>query len=735
MPITLPFAPGSKVLEIGGGDTPLFRPNLDMRKLPTVDIVCNLESQWPVNDRTYDGVFGKYVIEHMSWRKIKHFISECRRVLKPGGLMVMIGPNTLEQCREVARRGRITDNESAMLFGGQEEPGWNEHKAAFSPEMVTGILQENGFSNIQIQALPEAATDMVICAQQPANAIFNLTQQSWYQDALKEMDPKIDSVKLNIGSFTVMYKGWINCDILDLSEWARQEGFVFRQFDARRGIPWPDNSVDVIVASHLLEHITRAEGLNFLRECRRVLKTGGTIRIAVPDLRTMAYAYVCPECEYPRGSLKDFSFNEGVKNAEDEAEALWNLVTAGHVTAYDEVALTNKLSAAGFADVAVRKPGESSDVRIKQETKDMYPELSIYMEGTKSDRVQISRAMKVGLVSTQFFGVPPKGYSGLEMVVWDLACGLAKRGHQVTLFAPEGSQAPPGGQLIVTGPALSSVNADWLASETKAYEALQGHVNGLDIVHGHNWFGCEYLLKMADNSRKVCHTHHGHLNQEFWCRSKPPFKLNFIAISGFMADEYRSAGIASRAAYNGIDLEKYSFWPDKGGRLLFVGRLDKFKQPHVAIEVAKKAGLPIDIVGGTFVQDEAYLDQVRAMCDGKMVNLYENASHQVKAGLLELARALLFPSAMGEPFGLVAAEAMACGTPVIALNDGAISEVVDPSCGFVVATADEMVEAINHLSEINPRACRDRVETYFSRDVMAARYEELYQDILRGEEW
>jgi predicted SAM-dependent methyltransferase len=422
--VILPFKAGSKVLEVGGGDQPLFRPNLDMRSLPTVDYVCNLEEKWPVPDASFDGVFGKFIIEHVSWRKTGHFALECFRILKPGGVAFLIGPNTLEQCKEIAKLNRIGIEESALIFGGQEEPAWNEHKAAFSPDYAVEIYKKAGFERVEIETWPGqiwtgAKTDMIIRAwkgdktmaqQTPQPAGISeisqpggLTQAPWYkelEDKMKGSQAPSNNIKLglNIGSFTVMTKStgntqWINCDILDLNAWAQQNGFEFKQFDARQVMPWPDSSVDLIIASHFLEHITRAEGDQFLKECFRVLKPGGILRITVPDTKLIAQSFVWQEM-ISKGatiggnrSIKSaFSFNEGVKNAEDECEAFWNLLTVGHITAYDEDSLGAKMNKASFTTYKCN-PGESNSPEIKAETKDMYPELSLYVEGVKPDLV------------------------------------------------------------------------------------------------------------------------------------------------------------------------------------------------------------------------------------------------------------------------------------------------------------------------------------------------------------
>lgn len=160
-----PFEKGWNILELGGGENPSFHPNIDFRDLPTVDIVADLEKRLPVEDEIYDGVYSKMVIEHLGWRYHTHFASEMFRVLKPGGVAVIICPNTLEQCREIVRRGVIGVKENAMLFGGQEG-SWGEtgnyHKSAFSPTYIVELLIAGGFVKGLVKPVPFVYWDMII---------------------------------------------------------------------------------------------------------------------------------------------------------------------------------------------------------------------------------------------------------------------------------------------------------------------------------------------------------------------------------------------------------------------------------------------------------------------------------------------------------------------------------------------------------------------------------------------
>jgi len=344
--------------------------------------------------------------------------------------------------------------------------------------------------------------------------------------------------------------------------------------------------------------------------------------------------------------------------------------------------------------------------------------------------------MNIALISSPFFTVPPSKYGGLEMIVWDLAHGLIKLGHKVVIFAPKGSQVPSNGFVYETGEPIDTVNVDWLKAEEDMWKVYKDKLKDFDIVHGHNWFGFEYAFKLENIKYKVLHTHHGHINQDWWCKTKPPYKLNFITLSKFMQAEAKTQGIESQYVYNGIDLNKYPYQENKGDRLLFVGRLDSLKRPHIAIEIAKKMNLGLDIVGGSFVNDLNYLNQIKQQCDGNQIKLYLNATQEEKVKLYQNAKCVIFPSKMGEPFGLIVPEGSACGTAIIGSRDGAIPETIENGInGFVCDTVDEMCFAVERINEIKPESCRKRVEQNFTLEIMTKNYERFYREALEGKEW
>jgi len=189
---------------------------------------------------------------------------------------------------------------------------------------------------------------------------------SWFCGTIK-----MEQVKLNIGSFVAMLPPpWINLDILDLNDYAREKGFNFQQVDVTRELPFGDKSVDHINCSHLIEHLAISEGTAFLRECYRVLKPGGVVRICAPDTRKLVDAYI-------RGDMDRFNPDQPdeYKQALSQSDKFWRILTAGHKTCYDIISITHSLDLAGFKAVNLVDFDEKVDY---------HPEVSLSVEARRN---------------------------------------------------------------------------------------------------------------------------------------------------------------------------------------------------------------------------------------------------------------------------------------------------------------------------------------------------------------
>ncbi len=189
-------------------------------------------------------------------------------------------------------------------------------------------------------------------------------------------------IKLNIGSYLTMHHyGWINIDVFgpnhppDLNQFAQQQGYIYKQCDVRGGLSYPTGSVDLINCQHMLEHLSYKEGASFLKECRRVLKKTGVMRIAVPEARYLIDKYI-------DNDLDEYAeISDGVANASTQLGKLWSLLYSGHQAVYDGDTLTKALAEAGFMYHTCRFR-QSVNPQILKEVTDMFPCLSLYMDAT-----------------------------------------------------------------------------------------------------------------------------------------------------------------------------------------------------------------------------------------------------------------------------------------------------------------------------------------------------------------
>ncbi len=333
--------------------------------------------------------------------------------------------------------------------------------------------------------------------------------------------------------------------------------------------------------------------------------------------------------------------------------------------------------------------------------------------------------MKIALVAPPFIPVPPRRYGGTELFIAHLALGLTALGHEVIVYANGESKIDcelralyPKGEWPITSDIASNLKD--LNHTAWACRDASGTV---DVIHLNNAPGLAFSRLMPDPVVYTIH-HPKEVGLSDFYASYP--EVTYVTISEFQ----RSLESMPRMVpiHHGLELERYPYVERKQDYLSFLGRIAPAKGPHLAIEAAKCAGIPLKIAGEIQPMYRDYWETViKPMVDGTFIEFVGEADHAAKVELLGNSRAMLFPIQWNEPFGLVMIEAMACGTPVLALPGGSVPEIVkDGISGWLCADVDDMARRAKE-SPISSASCRQYVADEFSLDLMARRYEAVYQ--------
>ncbi len=333
------------------------------------------------------------------------------------------------------------------------------------------------------------------------------------------------------------------------------------------------------------------------------------------------------------------------------------------------------------------------------------------------------RGCRVALLAPISWPAPPPGYGPWEQVAYNIADGMRRRGLDVTLFAAGDSQFA--GRLASVVPVGTSedptLNGD-------VYGALHTgrlfeRAGEFDLIHNNfDWKPLTYAL--ATTAPPMITTIHGF--------SAPPILAAYYAGAArsfycSISDADRDPGLDYLATtYNGIDPDTFTFSDRAGDYLLFFARFHPEKGAHLAIEIAKRAGVRLKIAG--IPHDlEYFRTQIAPHIDGDAVQFLGHAQGKARDALLGGALALVHMTTRPERFGLTLIEAMACGTPVLGAAMGSVPEIViDGVTGFTCATADDAVARVPELAGLSRSACREHVVTTFSTERMIDRYLAAY---------
>lgn len=338
--------------------------------------------------------------------------------------------------------------------------------------------------------------------------------------------------------------------------------------------------------------------------------------------------------------------------------------------------------------------------------------------------------MHIALTSDPELPVPPKLYGGIERIIDMLARELTARGHQVTLFAHRDSDSA--GELVAwPGQSSRSLRDSWRNALTLTKEVNSRQV---DIVHSFSRIA--YLLPLLQKSIPKLMSYQRAISRRSvkLGHRLSGGSLQFSAISDWMIKPVADIG-SWHMVPNGVPMNTFPFVADPGPNapLMFLGRIEEIKGPHLAIEVAKKSGLPLIIAGNVPEEHQSWFDSYIAPHLGEQIHYVGPVDDHQKAQLLGQARALLMPILWDEPFGIVMAEAMACGTPVLGFNRGSVPEVVEHGVsGFVVNDLESLVKSVGCLSQLHRLDSRLRVEQNYSEVSVADAYLNTYTTMMKA---
>ncbi len=346
--------------------------------------------------------------------------------------------------------------------------------------------------------------------------------------------------------------------------------------------------------------------------------------------------------------------------------------------------------------------------------------------------------MRIAQIAPLWASIPPADYGGIELILNLLCAGLEKKGHHVTLFASGDCQVPVPLHSIIPR------NLSQLMSEGHAYvaeyyltaalaEALSRQ-DDFDLFHSH--LPLSWLPMAALSARPCLFTMHGSVHvDDLWALERYPH-LPVAGISHAQCAPVRERLEKSLPIiHHCIDFDAYTPSSQPGQYLAFLGRMSHGKNPLGAIQIARATGLPLILAGQAHTsQEQSYFEEhIRPHLDGGQITWIGLVDHSEKVALLRHASALLFPIQWDEPFGLVMIEAMACGTPVLAVARGAVPEIVEHGItGHTAATIEELIECLPATLALDRTIVRQAALARFGSDCMVDDYVDLYSRLINS---
>jgi glycosyltransferase involved in cell wall biosynthesis len=340
--------------------------------------------------------------------------------------------------------------------------------------------------------------------------------------------------------------------------------------------------------------------------------------------------------------------------------------------------------------------------------------------------------MKIALIAPPFIAIPPRKYGGTELFLAELAKGLKAKGIDVILYTNGQSTLPVELRYLYEKeewPLKTEVESSLKTISHSAW-AVKDAAGQVDVIHMNSAPGLAFS-KFVETPF-VYTVHHAYEQPMATFYESLP-DISYVTISDFQREKLPMPKM--RTIHHGINPELYQMHETKNDYLVFLGRIAPPKGTHLAIEIAKKSGMPLKIAGEIQpVYQEYWEKMVKPHVDGKFIEYVGEMGLEEKNELLGGARAMLFPIQWDEPFGLVLIESMACGTPVLAMPGGSVAEIVEEGVsGHIRSSVDELAECVRAL-DIRPRLVRSYAEEKFSLQRMVDDYIQLYSELIAHEQ-
>ena len=356
------------------------------------------------------------------------------------------------------------------------------------------------------------------------------------------------------------------------------------------------------------------------------------------------------------------------------------------------------------------------------------------------------KSLKIAQLVWPENSIPPVKYGSIQSMVAELTNALVDRGHDLTVFGPKNSKV--NARIIAVSEVGTREDKTLVDRSLYRYITLTEFIkrkDEFDLVHSHISYGIFPLLEIINIPVVV--TLHGiykniHLREAF---AKYGKKANFVAISEKQKNILSNL-VYSGVVHHGINVEKYDFSNIGGKDMFFTGRLSPAKGLEDAIKISKFLNIPLKIAGkvdDTKIDHDYFEKIIEPELKNQKINYLQELSHEKLNVVFANSKLLICPFKWEEAFGLVMIESMACGTPVVAYNRGAVSEIIkDGETGFIVEPGNlkAMAEAVKKIYAMSSdeytkmrKACRKHVEENFTAQKMAQGYEKIYQKVM--EDW